>query len=89
MTESELAWFHWGWRGRFLGRWRHLEVAFAASKIDNLTYTPNPTFGLEARDLNYLGNFLIRQKMQIPLALMRFCHQKGIFFMVTLGKLLT
>lgn len=36
---------------------RHLELSFAASKIDNLTYTPNPSLGLEARDLNYLGKF--------------------------------
>ena len=41
---------------------RHLEVSFAASKIDNLTYTPSPTLGLEARDLNYLGKFSYRTK---------------------------
>ena len=41
---------------------RHLEVSFAASKIDNLTYTPNPTLGLEARNLNYLGKFSYRTK---------------------------
>ena len=28
---------------------RHLELSFAASKIDNLTYTPGPTLGLEAQ----------------------------------------
>ena len=33
---------------------RHLEVSFAASKIDNLTYTPSSNLGLEAGDLNYL-----------------------------------
>ncbi len=36
---------------------RHLDLSFAASKIDNLTYMPSPTLGLEARDLNYLGKF--------------------------------
>ena len=41
---------------------RHLEVSFAASKIDNLTYTASPTLGLEARDLNYLGKFSYRTK---------------------------
>ena len=41
---------------------RHLEVSFAASKIDNLTYTPSPTLGLEGRDLNYLGKFFYRTK---------------------------
>ena len=41
---------------------RHLEISFAASKIDNLTYTPNPTLGLEARKLNYLGKFFYRTK---------------------------
>ena len=60
---------------------RHLEVSFAASEIDNLTYTPNPTLGLEARNLNYLGKFSYRTKMQIPLA-PHYCHQKAIFFMV-------
>ena len=39
---------------------RHLELSFAASKIDNLTYTPSPTLGLEARGLNYLGKFYYR-----------------------------
>ena len=41
---------------------RHLELSFAASKIDNLTYTPGPTLGLEAQDLNYLGKFSYRTK---------------------------
>ena len=41
---------------------RHLELSFAASKIDNLTYTPSPTLGLEARDLNYLGKFFYHTK---------------------------
>lgn len=41
---------------------RRIELSFAASKIDNLTYTPNPTLGLEARDLNYLGKFSYRTK---------------------------
>lgn len=41
---------------------RHLELSFAASKIDNLTYTPSPTLGLEARDLNYLGKFSYQTK---------------------------
>ena len=41
---------------------RHFELSFAASKIDNLTYTPSPTLGLEARDLNYLGKFSYRTK---------------------------
>ncbi len=41
---------------------RHLELSFAASKIDNLTYTPSPTLGLEARDLNYLGKFSYHTK---------------------------
>ena len=36
---------------------RHLEVSFAASKIDNLTYTPSTSLGLESRDFNYLGKF--------------------------------
>ena len=40
----------------------HLELSFAASKIDNLTHTPSPTLGLEARDLNYLGKFSYRTK---------------------------
>jgi len=41
---------------------RQLELSFAASKIDNLTYTPNPTLGLEAQDLNYLGKFSYQTK---------------------------
>ena len=41
---------------------RHLELSFAASKIDNLTYTPGSTMGLEAQDLNYLGKFSYRTK---------------------------
>ena len=41
---------------------RHLELSFAASKIDNLTYTPSPNFGLESRDLNYLGKFFYQTK---------------------------
>ncbi|MDC3002500.1 hypothetical protein OAZ20_00280 [Paracoccaceae bacterium] len=41
---------------------RHLEVSFAASKIDNLTYTPSSNLGLEAGDLNYLGKFSYRTK---------------------------
>ena len=41
---------------------RHLELSFAASKIDNLTYTPSPTLGLEARDLNFLGKFFYQTK---------------------------
>ena len=68
---------------------RQLEVSFAASKIDNLTYTPSPTLGLEARDLNYLENFLIEQNMQILFLLMHYFHQKAILFKVMLGKLLT
>ena len=41
---------------------RHLELSFAASKIDNLTYTPSQTLGLEARDFNYLGKFSYHPK---------------------------
>ena len=41
---------------------RQLELSFAASKIDNLTYASNPTLGLEARDLNYLGKFSYQTK---------------------------
>ncbi len=41
---------------------RKLEVSFTASKIDNLTYTPSPTLGLEAKDLNYLGRFFYQTK---------------------------
>ena len=41
---------------------RHLELSFAASKIDNLTYTPGSTMGLEAQDLNYLGKFSYQTK---------------------------
>ena len=41
---------------------RHLELSFAASKVDNLTYTPNPTLGLEDRNLNHLGKFFYRTK---------------------------
>ncbi|MDA9673338.1 hypothetical protein N9U01_02895 [Paracoccaceae bacterium] len=41
---------------------RHLELSFAASKFDNLTYTPRSTLGLESRDLNYLGKFSYRTK---------------------------
>ena len=40
----------------------HLELSFAASKIDNLTYTPTQTLGLEAQDLNYLGKFSYHTK---------------------------
>ena len=39
-----------------------LELSFAASKIDNLTYTPSPTLGVASKDLNYLGKFLYRTK---------------------------
>ncbi len=66
---------------------RYLELSFAASKIDNLTYTPSPTLGLEAKDLNYLGKFSYRTKMQIPLALMHSYHQKAIFFRVILEEI--
>ena len=41
---------------------RHMELSFAVSKIDDLTYTPSPTLGLETRDLNYLGKFFYRTK---------------------------
>jgi len=41
---------------------RHLEVSFAASKIDNLTYIPSTSLGLESRDFNYLGKFSYRTK---------------------------
>ena len=41
---------------------RHLEVSFAASKIDNLTFTPSASLGLEDRDFNYLGKFSYRTK---------------------------
>ena len=41
---------------------RHLGFSFAGSKIDNLTYTPNPNLGLEARDINYLGRFYYQTK---------------------------
>ena len=41
---------------------RHLEVSFAASKINNLTYKPNPNLGVEARNLNYLGKFSYQTK---------------------------
>ena len=41
---------------------RHLEVSFGASKIDNLTYTPSTSLGLESRDFNYLGKFSYRTK---------------------------
>ena len=50
-----------GMKASFLGDGRHLELSFAASKIDNLTYTPSPTLGLEAQDLNYLGKIFIGQ----------------------------
>ena len=41
---------------------RHLELSFAASRIDNLTHNPSPNLGLEARGLNYLGKFSYRIK---------------------------
>ena len=41
---------------------RQLAVSFAASKLDNLTYTPSATLGLEAQDLNYIGKFSYRTK---------------------------
>ena len=41
---------------------RHLDVSLAASKVDNLTYTPNLNLGLEARDINYLGKFYYKTK---------------------------
>ena len=41
---------------------RHLEISFAGAKLDNLTYTPNPNLGLEARDINYLGRFYYHTK---------------------------
>ena len=43
---------------------RQLEVSFAASKIDNLTYKPNPNLGLEAQDFNYLGKFYYQTKQE-------------------------
>ena len=46
----------------FWANGRQLELSFAASKIDNLTYAPNPTLGLEAQDLNYLGKFSYQTK---------------------------
>ena len=41
---------------------RHLELSLAASKIDNLTYTPSSTLGVETRNLNYLGRFSYQTK---------------------------
>ena len=41
---------------------RQLEFSFAASKIDDLTYTPNPNVGLESREINYLGKFYYQTK---------------------------
>ena len=64
----------------------HLAVAFAASKIDNLTYAPSISLGLEARDFNYLGKFSYRTKMQIPLALMHSFHQKVVLLKVILEE---
>ena len=58
LTESETGCqYHWGWKASFWENGRQLEVMFAASKIDDLTYTPSPTLGLEAEDFNYLGKF--------------------------------
>ena len=41
---------------------RHLEISFAASKIDEVTYTQNSISGLENGELNYLGKFSYRTK---------------------------
>ena len=56
---------------------RHLELSFAASKIDKLTYTPSPTLGLEAQDLNYLGKFSYRTKHANTLAADTLFSSKG------------
>ena len=34
-----------------------LEVLFAAAKIDDLTYSPNASLGIENRKMNYIGKF--------------------------------
>ena len=39
---------------------RQLYVSFAASKIDNMTYTTSSTLGFESRGLSYLGKFSYR-----------------------------
>ena len=41
---------------------RRLEVSFAASKVDELTYTPGVSVGLESLKLNYLGKFSYRTR---------------------------
>ncbi len=56
---------------------RHLEVSFAASKIDNLTYIPNPNLGMEAQDLNFLGKFSYRTKHANTLAANALFSSKG------------
>ena len=56
---------------------RHLELSFAASKIDNLTYTPGSTMGLEAQDLNYLGKFSYQTKNANTFAATALLSSKG------------
>ena len=56
---------------------RHLELSFAASKIDNLTYKLGPTLGLESRDLNYLGKFSYWTKNANTLAAKALFSSKG------------
>ena len=63
---------------------RHLEVSFAASKIDNLTYAPNPTFGLEARNLNYLGKISYRTKNANTFGANALMSSKGHFLQADL-----
>ena len=41
---------------------QRLEIEIAASKIDNLTYTPSTSFGLVSQKLNYLGKFSYQTK---------------------------
>jgi hypothetical protein len=41
---------------------QRLEVSFAASKIEDLTYTPIASFGLTSRKLSYLGKFYYKLK---------------------------
>ena len=64
LTESEtgLAFSLGIERQVFWDNGRQLEVSFAASKIDNLTYTPTLTSGLAGQDLNYLGKLSYRTK---------------------------
>ena len=56
---------------------QRLELSFAASKIDNLTYSPSSNFGLVSQKLNYLSKIFYQNKKGNSFAVNSFFSSKG------------